>query len=125
MNIDIKTIPHKEQRYPTVGDWYYTKEGVLIIRISCLDDWRMEACVAIHEFVECVLCHYMGVTQQMVDEFDTKFENNRPYGNTDEPGDNPRAPYRIQHCIATGVERIVASFLGFSWKKYDDKVNSL
>ena len=37
LNICIRTIPHREQRYPTVGDWYKI-DGVTHIRVS-----RMEA----------------------------------------------------------------------------------
>jgi len=125
MRIDIQTIPHSDQRYPTVGDWYYGDDGTWCFRISKMSDWRYEILVAIHELVECVLCRHAGISQYEVDEFDKAFEAARPEGNFDEPGDDPRAPYRIPHCIATGVERIVASFLGVSWKAYDAEVNSL
>lgn len=125
ISVNIETISHSDQRYPTVGDWWRGADGSWQIRVSRMSDWRYEMLVAIHELVECTLCFAMGVSGDEVDEFDTAFETARPDGNTDEPGDNPDAPYRVQHGIATGVERIMASLLGVSWKAYDDEVNSL
>jgi hypothetical protein len=125
LKIDIQTIPHHDQRYETVGDWFYSPDGRLHIRVSELDNWRFEACIAIHELVECVLCRYTGITEAEVDEFDKAFEANRDEDNTDEPGDDSNAPYRTQHCIATGVERVVAALLNVDWSTYDEAVNAL
>lgn len=125
MNITIKTIPHKEQRYETAGDWWFTRSGDIHIRVSKMSSWRFEVLVAIHELVEVVICKWTGVTQQTVDDFDIAFEKRRKKGNTDEPGDNFHAPYKYQHCIATGVERIVAAALGVSWTEYDKEVFNL
>ena len=125
MNITIKTIPHKEHRYETVGDWWFTKNGDIQIRVSKMDDWRYELLVGIHELVEVVLCKWMGVKQTSVDAFDIVFEKRRKKGNTDEPGDDRCAPYRFQHCIATGVERTMAALLNVYWTEYEEKINSL
>ena len=125
MNVCIKIIPHKEQRYPTCGDWYYDKHGNLHIRISKMSDWRYEMCVAVHELVEVLICKHNGVSQKSVDKFDIAFEKKRKRGNTDEPGDSDRAPYRVQHGIASGVERILGTLLGISWNKYNDEINAL
>src|SRR6185437_14162711 len=100
MRIVIETIPHEQQRYPTVGDWTYEPDGTLLIRISKLSDERREALIAVHELVEVLLCKQDGVTQEAVDSFDKEFEANRPPDNVDEPGDDLRAPYARQHCIA-------------------------
>jgi hypothetical protein len=125
MNICVQAIPHKEQFYNTVGDWRWDKEGTLQIRVSKMSDWRYEACVIIHELVEAALCKYSGVGQKQVDRFDIAFEKNRKEGDESEPGDSPEAPYRTQHCIATGVEKIVAAFLGVVWKSYESEINAL
>jgi hypothetical protein len=124
MNICIKTIPHKEHRYETVGDWFYEGE-TLNIRVSKMSDWRYEFLVALHELVEVFLCRYSGVGQKQVDRFDIAYEKKRKAGDESEPGDSPKAPYRTQHCIATGVERIVAAFLGVVWADYDKEIQSL
>jgi hypothetical protein len=125
LKINIETIPHNQQRYETVGDWWWEPNGTWEFRISDMGNWRYEMLVAIHELVECVLCRHMGVSQSEVDDFDKAFEAQRPVDNTDEPGDDSKAPYRLQHCIATGVERIVAAMLGVSWKDYEDAINAL
>ena len=124
MNVCIKVIPHKEHRYETVGDWWF-EGGNLFIRISEMGNWRYEMCVTIHELVEVLLCKHCKISTSRVDKFDIAFEKARKPGNTDEPGDDARAPYRVQHGIATGVERIVAALLGVDWNKYESKINSL
>jgi hypothetical protein len=78
-----------------------------------------EFLVIIHELVEYVLCWCVGIKPETVDKFDMEFKGNG------EPGDSPNAPYHKQHCIATGVERILAAFLGVSWRDYERKINSL
>ena len=118
-NITIKTIPHKDQRYDTVGDWQWDGDN-LLITISDMGDWRANVAVAIHELVEVALCKQAGISQESVDAFDTG-----PGSDTNDPGDLPDAPYRDQHCFATAVERMLIAAFGMSWKDYDDKVNSL
>lgn len=126
MNISIKTIPHSEQRYPTVGDWLFDEEkDHLSIMVSSLGDWRKELSIAVHELVEFSLCRDRGITQTDVDMFDSDFENQRPEGNTDEPGDAEHSPYRDEHCFATGVERLLISEFGISWSEYEKDINNL
>lgn len=126
IEILIKTIPHSQQRYPTVGDYVFNAErDTVIFYISKLGDWRYEACVAIHELTEFFIIKMQGVKLEDIDKFDIAFEKRRKAGNTDEPGDDPKAPYRGAHCVATGVERILAALLGVCWKKYEAKINSL
>lgn len=125
MKITIETIAHSAQRYPTVGDWFFDEAGNLHITVSQLSDWKREALVAVHELVEVLICKQEGITQEMVDAFDIKYEENRKPEDLDEPGDNPAAPYAGPHCIATGVERILAAALDVSWKKYEDELEAL
>jgi len=125
MNINIRTISHSAHRYPTVGDWWYEDNGDIEIRVSKMGNWKYECLVAVHELVEILICKHDGVTQKSVDRFDIAFERRRKKGNNEEPGDDPRAPYKFQHGIATGVERILAVLLGVCWKKYEEKIYSL
>jgi len=125
MKITIETIPHDQQRYPTVGDWQWTDPETLVIRVSQLSDWRREVLIAVHELVEVLMCKYDGVTQEAVDEFDKDFEKKRLDGNVDEPGDHPDAPYRIQHFTATTIERILAQALGVDWQEYEKEIYEL
>lgn len=133
MNVKIEIIPHTEQRYPTVGDWYFEhscpgapKESCdLVIRVSKLSDWRLEMLVAIHEMAEVVLCKDAEVSQESVDAFDIEYEKDRKEGDNSEPGDSPLAPYRKQHCIATGIERILAAEMGVVWNQYEAELETL
>ena len=122
MNITIKTIPHKEQRYDTVGDWQFTEAGDLAITVSAMGDWRYEALVAFHELAEAVLCKARGITAEQVDAFDKWHAGNIDLG---EPGDHPDAPYHKEHFFATTVERMLAAEFGFDWHTYDEAVAGL
>jgi hypothetical protein len=124
MKMQIQTIPHKEQRYDTVGDFW--EEGdVTNFRISEMSDPRYEYLVLIHELVEYFLCKLGGVSLKSIDEFDVAFEKARAPGNFDEPGDDQRAPYFMQHQLATVVERVFAVMLGVLWRDYEQEVQSL
>lgn len=127
MKIMIETIPHDQQRYQTVGDWYYEDE-VLHIKVSDLGSEKYAELVALHELVEVVLCKHAGVSQQDVDKFDMEYEKERLEGKhspADEPGDDLAAPYRKQHCFATAVERMLAAELDVPWNDYAAKVESM
>ena len=102
-----------------------TRRGVLHIRVSKLSDPRYELLIALHELVEVTLCKHRSVTEKSVDAFDIAFEKRRKLGNDDEPGDDPRAPYRREHFFATSVERLMAAELGVDWRKYEAEINAL
>lgn len=123
--ISIKVIPHSKQRYPTCGDWYYGEDKTLNICVSQMGDSRYEFLVALHELVEVKLCEWCGITQKAVDEFDMEYEKNRAEDDYSEPGDSPKAPYKFQHCVATGIERIVAAVMGVDWADYEASINRL
>jgi hypothetical protein len=120
VRVVIQSIPHAEQRYDTVGDWITVPEDpTLAIRVSELSDWREMALVALHEFVEAVLCDHMGITSEAVDEFDQKWSGDG------EPGDDPAAPYYRQHRIATTIERLIAEQLQVDWDEYGRHIEEL
>jgi len=122
MKITTKTIHHLSQRYNTVGDWIYDEDGNLEILISDMGNWRQEALVAVHELVEALLCSNDGISQLVVDNFDLAL----PSTDEDiEPGDHPECPYREQHCMATGIERLQAVSFGVDWSKYEDMIEAL
>lgn len=121
-------IPHQDQRYPTCGDYFTGPTGLLHFRISSMPDWRYARLVLIHELIEQTLCQDAGVSEKAIDAFDIKFEGERARGKhspTDEPGDDPRAPYRRQHLMATAIEKMLAAALGVNWKVYDAAVSAL
>jgi hypothetical protein len=124
MKIIIETIPHEQHRYTTVGDWFYDDDGTLHIKVSKLSDWKREALIAVHELVEVLLCKNDGVTVAEVDHFDMHEFSYEEHPD-EEPGDDPKAPYKKQHCIATGIERILAAQLGVDWKPYEEELEAL
>ncbi|SRR6266702_5763025 len=115
----IHTIPHKKQRYDTVGDYRTNGGGVVNIRISGMGDWRYEFLVALHEFVEWGLTKHQGVSEDTIDAFDMNYKG------SGEPGDDFKAPYHDAHMIATVVERLMAGMLGVDWTQYNEVVDSL
>lgn len=122
MHIVIRTLPHAEQRYDTVGDWRVTANGTWDIRVSDLGSWKFNLLVALHELVELALCHDHEVTTAQVDEFDLAWQ---PHNGIDEPGDDLMAPYYLEHQVASGFERLMAAELGVVWSEYERVIESL
>lgn len=128
MNVNFRIIPHAEQRYPTVGDWFFNDSGtVLNINVSRMSTWKYEFLVFQHEYTEAMLCYNRGIKEEDVTKFDKKFERERERKKwtNEEPGDDPRAPYRKEHFFATNLERQIALELGINWKEYDEEICSL
>jgi hypothetical protein len=121
MNINIKTIPHNEQRYETVGD-YWWENGNLEIRVSNLGNQDMEYLVAEHELKEAYLCEKRNIKEPDIMDFDIKFNES---GKEGEPGDDKNAPYRKEHFFATNIERLVAAELGINWQEYDEIIERI
>lgn len=124
MNIDIKVIDHKDQRYETVGDWQvtynsYTKDYDFKFLVSNLGDANMNFLILLHELIECKLCFLNDITQYQVDQFDMQ------HPELSEPGEDPRAPYHKEHMIADSFERMMAIHLGVDWIEYGKRVKSL
>ena len=112
MDIQIKFIPHAEQRYDTLGDWF-REDGVLQIRVS--NDQRLsehkQFLVALHELIEVKLCEIRGITIEEVDTFDFCWASDDP---NEEPGDHPDAPYRKEHRFAMMIEHLMAHEMGLT-----------
>jgi hypothetical protein len=123
MKITIEFIPHLDQRYNTCGDWSFAPDGDLSIKVSILQDTGIAGSylIAIHELVEALLCDHHGVDTSAVDAFDKAYDMTSDI----EPGDHPGAPYHEEHCIATGVERILAPAFGVWWLPYEDELAEL
>ena len=118
LNIEIRTVPHKAQRYDTCGDWFYEGDK-LIILVSELGDWRKEYLVADHELREAMICRHKGITAEMVDAFDFTWKGEG------EPGDDPKCPCRKEHFFATSIERLTAAELEVNWTEYDKQIENL
>lgn len=122
----VLEVPHRKQRYETVGDWVPGKPTE--IRVSKMRDERYEFLVALHEMIEYELCKMSGVTDKEVVAFDVSFEAERRrniHPADAEPGNDPRAPYRKEHEFATSVEMMVARRLGVRWSDYEKTLLAL
>lgn len=119
MKIIIETIPHGQQRYPTVGDWRMYAPDALHIQVSKMGDENMEALVAIHELVEALLCDHRGISEPAVKAFDEAHLDH------DDPGSLIEAPYHQEHMFAEYVERLLAAQLSVDWARYSNRVKAL
>jgi len=122
----ISQVPHRKQRYETVGDWIPGKPAE--IRVSSMRDQRYVFLVALHEIIEYELCKKNGISDNEVVAFDVNFEAERRqnmHAVEAEPGNDPRAPYRDEHDFATTIEMMVAQKLGVKWSEYEKALLSL
>jgi hypothetical protein len=123
MNVHILVIPESEQRKEVNGaDWFFDAAGDLQVRVSPMSDWRYEMALALHEAFEALLCKNNGVSQKDVDKFDMAYDLAHP----DEPdlnaGDEPDAPYCVEHNYATVVDRLFIGACGLKWQPYDQEL---
>lgn len=118
MKINVRTISHEDQRYPTCGDWW-VHNGSLEVRVSYMGDLLHENLIAIHEIVEALLCLKSGISEESVTAWDKAFTG------SGEPGDDPAAPYYDQHVKATAIERTLADMLGIDWETYVEETEWL
>lgn len=127
--VEVKVVPAKEQRYPTVGDWWYDGNGTLQIRVSHeLGNPSAIEAVALHEQIEAFRCTALGITEKAVTDFDLLYVQERALGKhteDDEPGDDPRAPYQRQHFFATNLEFQYIYECGITVKEYEDMFKDL
>lgn len=124
MNIEIKSIPHKKQRYETCGDYFEGPKGKMNLRISHTND-DYDFLIALHELIEWKLTQKNGISIGDIDAFDKSFEKKRKKGNFDEPGNDPEAPYHNEHMFATYIEKLLADELGIDWDEYEKVINNL
>lgn len=128
VDIHIKTIPHENQAYETVGN-YRDLEGGLLVEVSEMNNPDYEFLVIIHELVEWYLTRKRGISDEQIVSFDKRFEEMRAaYPDiikNAEPGNHPGAPYKLEHRFAESIERRVANELGVEWKAYDEAANAL
>ena len=125
--IVIEFIPHDQQRYETVGD-YWLEGDTLQIRVSDMQFTQYNCMVALHEFVEWMTTDFAGITEESIMEFDKQYEEERKlniHTQQEEPGFDFKAPYKDQHTLATSIEMMLCAFLGIDWKMYDDVVLGL
>ncbi len=109
----------KKMRYPTVGDYYKTKDGWTIVSAD-LGNPDYIFLVFLHEFIELYLTQHRGISEPKIKKFDEWFEREKAKGNfkkIESPGRHPKAPYRREHIFAEKIERMLIKELGASKKQ--------
>lgn len=128
MKIVIETIPYDQMSYPTVGDYYWSHNGTLVIQVADLGDERMNYLVALHELEEVMRCKHRGITLKEIEDWDLAFEHARSNGEVPddaEPGAAKGCPYRCEHLEAEVTERRAALDLGVDWEEYEAAIEGL
>ena len=69
------------------------------------------------------MCKHLGITVDMVDEFDAKYQAEHEIDLN--AGDTPGCPYEFPHTFATAIERIFTGVVALHWKPYDEKLSIL
>jgi hypothetical protein len=130
----VSFIPHREQRYETVGDYVECSKDTTEFTISKMRPLKYCWLVALHEIIEWTICHINKIPGKAIDKFDMAYEQARKRGDqkapcgcgfTDEPGFDRHAPYVDAHRAATQCEKIIAKALGIEWGPYGDAVEKL
>ncbi len=127
LSINIKVIPHKEQRFNTTAEWWIDKEdGTLQVRVSDLGNLDYIKLHIIHELFEAFACTYnKNADLDVVENFDKRYEEDRKTGKIpayiDEAGFHPDCPYGDEHVAATGVEMLLSPFLRVKWMQYNNR----
>jgi len=121
MNTHIISIPHREQRYSTLGDYWTDRDDATHIVVSAMPDWRHEFLIALHELVEEALTRHRGIAEERIMAFDVDFNRRREEAGYEprDPGMEPDAPYHREHVAATALEMLVADMLGVKWSDYE------
>lgn len=115
MKIIIQDVPKKDIPRGDVGNYKITPEA-FVIEVASMQDWRYEALLGLHEYIESLLVHHKGIDFKEIDDWD---EHN------DRMGSDPNAPYHKEHVFAENIERLFAECLGVNWEEYDKAIDSL
>lgn len=126
--INVRVISHEHHRYDTLGDWWFRTYydfldeqtwEVLEVRVSDMADERSTQAVALHEITEALLCRAHGVPEYAVMDYDLKCDPSL------EPGEQPDAPYFMEHASAEVVEREFVKDSGLGWHQYEKDIATL
>ena len=76
----FETIPHKLQRYPSVGDYQeqqFDDETAVCFTISKMSNWRYMLLVMVHELIEYSIVKHQKIPLRKIDAWDIAFEKQR------------------------------------------------
>ena len=118
MEIKAATIPHVNQRYDTVGD-YFLDGDCFKLWISETGNGDYNFLIFIHEIIEAYLCKRNGIPETDITNWDIDHPELK------EPGHDENAPYHAEHEFAEKIERKIATRMGINWKQYEKVLDEL
>ncbi len=124
MRITLEVIPHEQQRLGAIGDWFFEKNGDLVVHVSDLGDWRYNFLVLRHEMDEAMLCMKDGITTETVDieqvahQEDVKAMGGIDMDDPDSFSGYPGSSIQVQHDDALAAEWVMSRLLGVDWVEY-------
>ena len=68
----------------------------------------------VHAMVEYMTTQARGIPLAIIDKFDDRHQD------SEEPGDEVNSPYRNEHNMAVGIERILCAYMNIPWKVYEE-----
>lgn len=96
-----------------LDDYGHTKDAIwLAIKDTGVEVYNL--ILLVHGLVEYILTQGRGLPLQLIDRFD------EAHPDSEEPGDEVNSPYRNEHGIALGIERILCAYLNIPWKVYEE-----
>lgn len=119
--VHLSTDSIKDHRYRSVDDWDDPTETIdgLVFSTQTADMGNMDYnfLVLMHALVEQYLCHKHGIKDAEV----TKFDMDHP--EMDNPGEDSKAPYNLEHQTANDVESMLSVALGVKWMDYETAID--
>jgi hypothetical protein len=124
------TLPHKQlPDYPDCGSWKVNADNSpAFIGAADTGDDISNAAILLHEFIEVMMCWIHGVKEESVSKFDKMWFEEQEKGlhtSDDEPGYDPRAPYRDWHLVAERFEREFVVQAGMMWNQHCENINKV
>lgn len=124
------TLPYKQMpNFPDIGDWKINADNSLAAVLAAdTGNDISNAAILLHEFIEGILCWIHGVREEDVLRFDKMWFEEQSQGKhteDDEPGYDPRSPYRDWHLVAERFEREFVEQCGMMWQHHSDNCESV
>lgn len=114
--IRIQFIKPEEHREPGLyADDYWWNGNILEVRITKLKPFIYSLFLLVHALIEIIGVLIDGIKFEEIEKWDRKCKD-------EEQGDNPKAPYHVQHKFATQIEMTCVGWFGKLWTKYNQAI---
>ena len=115
------TLPWEQlPDYPDIGSWKVNADNSpAFIGAADTGSDISNMGILLHEIIESFLCWTHGVKEADVSKFDQEWFTGKHEDN-EEPGNDPKSPYREQHKIAETFEQGFIAACGMTWDKHSE-----